>query len=221
MSPRFKRSLKGWWCIHVFQRVGECVFSFSLHHPARCFFFCSCKMHVFFLCFSVFLNVILVSYKSEIAFQPLAPGVFLSQPRFFFFYLPILSVGLGSFFIHITKNYVVLLNSIHNGMASYRNIWVVISRLIKLSWWILALILQKMDSLLHTLSNLFLPRFSFLSVVDEVPPTAISVSLISRLPWKRIELNLKLRGIHTANKCSEQEEQQNIYSAFFYLVFLF
>lgn len=84
MSPRFKRSLKGWWCIHVFQRVGECVFSFSLHHPARCFFFCSCKMHVFFLCFSVFLNVILVSYKSEIAFQPLAPGVFLSQPRFFF-----------------------------------------------------------------------------------------------------------------------------------------
>lgn len=123
MSPRFKRSLKGWWCIHVFQRVGECVFSFSLHHPARWFFFCSCKMHVFFLCFSVFLNVILVSYKSEIAFQPLAPGVFLSQPRFFFF----------------TCQYWVLLNSIHNEMASYRNIWVVISRLIKLSWWIIRL----------------------------------------------------------------------------------
>ena len=78
----------------------------------------------FFFVFSVFLNVILVSYKSEIAFQPLAPGVFLSQQ--------ILSVGLGSFFIHITKNYFVLLSSIPNRMATYRNKWVVISHLIKL-----------------------------------------------------------------------------------------
>lgn len=59
------------------QSVGLYVFLFFLPSPPTRFSFS--KMHVGFF-FSVFLNVILVSYKSEIAFQQLlTPEVFLSK----------------------------------------------------------------------------------------------------------------------------------------------
>ena len=127
------RDSKGHWKdddVFMYSSALESVFSlFPSIIPAWffCLFFCffPCKMHVFF-CFSVFLNVILVSYKSEIAFHPLAPGVFLSQQRFliFFFFLLGKSECWSGFLLYSQhENYFVLLNRIPNGMATYRNIW--------------------------------------------------------------------------------------------------
>lgn len=68
----------------MYSCIAECwrvCFSPSSKHP-----FSSQKMHVVIFSPPVFLNVILVSYKSEIDFQPLAPVVFLfkiSLPFFF------------------------------------------------------------------------------------------------------------------------------------------
>lgn len=69
-------------CIPACWRV--CFLFFPLHLPKQILFLQdACRIFFFF---SVFLNVILVSYKSEIAFQPLTPDVFLSKWRLLHFF---------------------------------------------------------------------------------------------------------------------------------------
>lgn len=110
MSQRFKVQSKD---DDVFQTVGVCVFSFSLHLPWPGFIYlksacaCVCVWELFLFCFVCFPNVILVSYKSEIDFQqpPTSDVVLLKLPFYclFFKVMSNSSVGVGFLFCSHTK----------------------------------------------------------------------------------------------------------------------